>query len=665
MTSPRLRAGAAGVILSLLAVGLPAGSAHAEEVISRPDASGLALTGHGYGHGRGMSQWGANGAAQVGGLNFGQILDFYYPGTTRQSLSDETIRVALSDADGDTVIAPTDGLRVVSGGVATPLPVGAGYTRWRVTGGGSPRLEYADAAGAWRGYPPAGGALAADVVFAATSGVMRVLLPTNVWEEVRGEVHAVSVSGATRTVLHTPMETYLRGVVPNEMPASWHGQALAAQSVAARTYAAAYRQRQRAAGSWYDICDSTSCQVFSGAAQISGGNRVPKEDARTDGAIRATSGVVLRAGSSSSAPLINAEFSSANGGWTAAGSAAYQVAKPDPYDGMVKNSSNTWSTTVSTATLDAAGVGRFRRMVVLRRDGNGDFGGRILTARLEGDGGTRQVTGDQLRWIFGVKSDWFRALAAPREFANRDWSGDGVADVLARDPNGDLMLYAGTGGSFGAGKRVGVGWGAMVDLFAAGDFDGTGGQDVIARHADGRLFFYAGNGGGGWTRQAEIGHGWGGFFAFASPGDWDGDGRPDVIAINRATQALVLSAGNGAVLMNPVGIGTGWGAMTRLFTPGDFDGDGQPDIIALSRGGDLYLYSGDGAGHIVRQRQIGWGWSGMSAVWSPGDVDGDKKSDLLGIDASGTLWLYPGRGDGGFGAARALGTGWAGRTPVG
>ena len=71
----------------------------------------LKLTGHGFGHGHGMSQYGAQGAA-LKGLTHRQILAFYYPGTTLGTTTG-TIRVLISaDTDSDVRVLPTSGLRV-------------------------------------------------------------------------------------------------------------------------------------------------------------------------------------------------------------------------------------------------------------------------------------------------------------------------------------------------------------------------------------------------------------------------------------------------------------------------------------------------------------------------------------------------------------------------
>ena len=53
------------------------------------------VSGHGYGHGVGMGQWGAQGYAQQG-YTYDQILEAYYPGTTLGDTTKTTIRVLLA-----------------------------------------------------------------------------------------------------------------------------------------------------------------------------------------------------------------------------------------------------------------------------------------------------------------------------------------------------------------------------------------------------------------------------------------------------------------------------------------------------------------------------------------------------------------------------------------
>jgi hypothetical protein len=128
-----------------------------------------------------------------------------------------------------------------------------------------------------------------------------------------------------------------------------------------------------------------------------------------------------------------------------------------------------------------------------------------------------------------------------------DFSGDGIADVVARErETGNLLLYPGTGrgaasgtGTLGGAVQIGHGWAGFDQLLAPGDFDGDGSVDVLARSAtDGGLWLYRGNGRGGWLGATQVGVGWAGFDALAVPGDLTRDGAPDVVARDHATGRL-------------------------------------------------------------------------------------------------------------------------------
>ncbi len=131
--------------------------------------------------------------------------------------------------------------------------------------------------------------ISGDTGFVVPGGNVRLVLPSGATAGYRGEVRAVP-EGTTglRSVAVLDMEAYLRGVVPAEMPASWHEQALRAQSVAARSYAARLRAAN-AAKAW-DLCDTSSCQTFKGAGTYSADGTLLAsfEHPRTDAAIAAT-----------------------------------------------------------------------------------------------------------------------------------------------------------------------------------------------------------------------------------------------------------------------------------------------------------------------------------------------------------------------------------------
>ena len=110
----RIGRGIAGVTVAVTAMaGLTVGlvaqapTALADDFVPLPANGVFSVTGHGFGHGIGMSQYGAFGAAQQG-LQAAQILNFYYPGTTQQQVGDPPIRVHLTayDSSGITMAVP-------------------------------------------------------------------------------------------------------------------------------------------------------------------------------------------------------------------------------------------------------------------------------------------------------------------------------------------------------------------------------------------------------------------------------------------------------------------------------------------------------------------------------------------------------------------------------
>ncbi len=98
------------------------------------------------------------------------------------------------------------------------------------------------------------------------------------------------------------LENYLCGVLPAEVGASWHEEALRAQAITARTYV--LRQSLNRAEKGYDVVDTDADQVYKGAGI---------ETAKTNKAVSSTAGCVLTYGNE----LAQTYFHSDSGGYTA------------------------------------------------------------------------------------------------------------------------------------------------------------------------------------------------------------------------------------------------------------------------------------------------------------------------------------------------------------
>ena len=274
----------------------------------------FSLSGAGFGHGIGMSQYGAYGAA-VSGLTWPEILAFYYPGTALGTRSTtELIQVWLEgDQDRDLRVRPSAGLRVSDDlGTTYTVPVGSRYRAWRAVRSvtGIFKLQYLDSAGSWvtKSHPLSASSRRTWRI-TNTAKLVAVRLTDGSYREVRGSVAVFFYGSGTRTVNRLRVETYLRAVVPSEMPTSWHSQAVRAQAVAARTYA--FRALAGAPDARWDICDSVGCQIYDGYASTTpAGVRTVHETSGGDAAVTATAGRIVTVGGAAALT----QFSSSNGG---------------------------------------------------------------------------------------------------------------------------------------------------------------------------------------------------------------------------------------------------------------------------------------------------------------------------------------------------------------
>jgi stage II sporulation protein D len=331
--------------------------------------------GHGFGHGVGMSQYGAYGYA-VHGFGYRVILAHYYTGTTIGAISGpRVVRVLVGIDPGDV------GFSGATGACGRALDPGAAYAAHLA--GGTIRL---------RG---SGGRLLADCgqrLRAAGSGAIRID-----GKAYRGALEVVptkSDPGSLNAVNAVAVDQYVKGVIANESPPSWPMAALEAQAVASRSFALATSVE----GNGFDLYDDTRSQVYEG---------IESETARSNAAAAATSGqVVLYHGE-----IAQTFFSACSGGHTESVQnvffgppVPYLVGVPDPYDGACPLHS--WTLRFSGAEISAklGGYldGRLKQIVVTKRG----VSPRIVWARLIGSGGATMIRGDQLQSALGAYDRW-------------------------------------------------------------------------------------------------------------------------------------------------------------------------------------------------------------------------------------------------------------------
>ncbi len=346
-------------------------------------ATTFLLSGRGWGHGVGMSQYGALGFANEGWTH-DQILSHFYAGTTLGPAPVAQVRVLLAEAKPRLTVSSKAPFRVRDVfGKTSPLPAGTVEL--------GPKLELT-----LNGAPTP---LAGPIVFLPGRAPLELggAGPTASAAAYRGRLE-VAVSGKNLSAINVVgLEDYLAGVVPREMPAAWPAEALKAQAVAARSYALAHRL----AGKTFDLHSDTRSQVYGG---------ILGEDARATAAIRATAGRVLLY----EGKLVDALFHSTSGGRTVSAAEAfgsvvpYLVAADDPHSAL--SPVNRWGPTPLTDATIRKGLGIAGPVLGLQLVRSGS--GRVRSAVVSTPAGPKSVSAGVFRSSLGLRSTWITSLAS-------------------------------------------------------------------------------------------------------------------------------------------------------------------------------------------------------------------------------------------------------------
>jgi stage II sporulation protein D len=336
------------------------------------------VKGAGFGHGVGMSQYGAYGYAKHG-FRYDQILTHYYTGTTIGTTADRSVRVLLRD-----------GARSVSfSGAGSACGAGLspkkGYVAKRKGSGVVVRNKKG------RRIARCGAAMTA-------AGSPTVIVRGK--GTYRGSLEVRASGSSLQAINVVEIEDYVRGVVAKESPASWPIEALKAQAVAVRSYALSTGIR----GGSFDLYDDTRSQAYGG---------VGAETAKTDQAVATTRLQVVMFGSkiaqtfffsTSGGHTENNEFSSLGFGQPPV---PYLRGVDDPFEAEAGSPYEHWKRKFSFGRMNSAlhsiGLrGKLRNVAVTQRGTSP----RIVRANLVGTGGTTTVDGPDLRNALGLPDTW-------------------------------------------------------------------------------------------------------------------------------------------------------------------------------------------------------------------------------------------------------------------
>lgn len=336
-----------------------------------PGEAVFLVSGHGWGHGVGMSQYGAYGMARDG-KSYGQILAYFYPGTQLGKTTTDQVRVLLEEGRPALTISSSQPFRVAdASGQRTKLPAGPLVL--------TPKLKLPSPTGK---PTPAPGPL----VF--TAGKAPLSLDGRPY---RGKLQVTQQGAFLQAVNVVQIEAYVEGVVAGEMPHTWPAEALKAQAVAARSYALSHLVK----GKPFDLYSDPRSQVYGGMAG---------EQPETSTAVRATAGQVVLYGGK----VASTFYFSSSGGKTASAadvfgfSAPYLVSRPDPWDTL--SPYHSWGPIVIGARTIQTKLGVQGR--VIDALGVPTPSGRLRSVTFQTLTGPTSFPANLVRTSLGLRSTW-------------------------------------------------------------------------------------------------------------------------------------------------------------------------------------------------------------------------------------------------------------------
>ncbi len=344
------------------------------------------VRGHGFGHGVGVSQYGAYGYA-LHGKGYRWILGHYYTGASLSRVNGaHVVRVLLRIAGGDIGFSGATSACGIALDPTRTYEAHRDGSSVKLRSSGGKRL-----ANCGRKLRAAGHGRVSIAGLGAYRGALEAV-PTE------------SNAGSLNVVNALALEQYVKGVIPNESPPSWPSEELKTQAVESRSFALSAGVE----GNGFDLYSDTRSQVYGG---------LDSETPSTNQAANATRGQVVTHGGK----VAETFFSACSGGQTESVQnvfggppVPYLVGVPDPYDSYCPL--HNWTLRFNEAEISAKLApylsGKLKKLVVTKRG----VSPRIMQAKLYGSGGVTTVTGEQLESALDGYSTWmtFRKLVNGR-----------------------------------------------------------------------------------------------------------------------------------------------------------------------------------------------------------------------------------------------------------
>ncbi len=369
------------------------------------------IYGHGWGHGMGMSQYGAQGAARLG-CGYRTILKTYYANASlaRRDLNAPVVLNLASGASTATLTAETGTVSWTGSSRRVIQPIGTTWSVVRKVINGRAGIGLLDETGRRRMFVPDAGVMAAShtgtVISLRPYGGSSVLRTRYDTARFIGSSAGIGVSEAiTASDGSSAVQKYLMGL--GEVPVSWPVEALKAQTVAARTFLS---RKYNSALQAYVLSAGTADQVYLGYP-------VEQTDAAYGGAWRravaATDGQVVV---DASGNPIEALYSSSMGGFTENREyvwGRYEISylkgvDDSRWDAASDNPYRTWSVGMSRkAFARKFGFDSVSSWGVAQRGSLQRLSGVKITGTVDGRTVTRSFTGAEARYRLGLKSPGF------------------------------------------------------------------------------------------------------------------------------------------------------------------------------------------------------------------------------------------------------------------